>query len=88
MIRLPHVELRPVQIALGEDGAGLLVLIDEWLVAILVRLAAAHGPLEGHWFMETGYGRFSLGEPPTFSDEKAAVDWFRSSAADRRSEDF
>ena len=86
MIRLPRIDLRPVQVAVGEEGGGLLVFIDDWMVAVLVRLAGAHGPLEGHWFLETGYGRFGQGPAPTFSDEETAVDWFRSSAADYRSD--
>ncbi len=79
-----RVELQPVRIALPEEGGGRLVFIDEWLVAVLVRLSADHGPLAGHWYLETGYGRFGEGQAVTFSDETSAIDWFKSTAADGR----
>lgn len=77
------LEFRSVQVATGEEGPGLLVFASDWLLAVLVRLGEAHGESAGHWFLETGYGRFSGGEHPVFIDQSAAADWFNSSLADR-----
>lgn len=84
---LLHLKFRPVKVPLREEGSGLLVFIDGWLVAVLVRLADHHGTLAGQWFLETGYGRFSEGEAPVFADETSAAAWFRSSLADQRLDD-
>jgi hypothetical protein len=43
----------------SEDRDGCLVLVDEDLAGVLVRLSADHGPdCEGQWFLEAGFGRF------------------------------
>ncbi|MBE7158282.1 MAG: hypothetical protein INR62_07580 [Rhodospirillales bacterium] len=82
-----HLKFRPVQIAVGEEGSGLLVFNGEWLIAVLVQLSDSHGDQAGHWFLETGYGRFSEGEQPVFVDRAEAAAWFRSSLADRHMND-
>ena len=77
-----RVEARPVQVAAGEQEGGLLSFHDDWLIAVLVRLSARHGEIAGHWFLETGYGRFSEREQLVFRDEAEAVAWFKSHLAD------
>ena len=76
------VQFQPVRVAAGEDGDGLLVLVEGWLIAVLVRLSDQHGALSGHWFLESGYGRFAGPEQPTFSDLSTAEAWFGSHLAD------
>jgi hypothetical protein len=42
----------------SEDRDGCLVLVNEDLAGVLVRLSADHGPdLAGQWFLEAGFGR-------------------------------
>ena len=77
-----RIETRPVRVAAGEQEGGLLVFNDDWLIAVLVRLSDKHGAIAGHWFLETGYGRFSQREQMLFKDEAEAVAWFRSVLAD------
>lgn len=74
--------MRPVRIAIGEQNGGLLVFNDGWLIAVMVQLSDKHGELAGHWFLETGYGRFSRREQLVFKDETEAVAWFTSHLAD------
>ena len=77
------MELRVVKVAAREEGDGALVLVDGWLVAVLVRLAGHHGELSGHWFLESGYGRFSEIEQVTFATLPLAEDWFVSHLSDQ-----
>jgi hypothetical protein len=43
----------------SEDRDGCLVLVNEHLAGVLIRLSAAHGiDLAGQWFLEVGFGRF------------------------------
>ena len=42
------MELQVVKVAAREEGSGALVLVDDWLVAVLVQLAGHHGEFSGH----------------------------------------
>ena len=61
----------------------MLVLVDGWLVAVLVRLSDQHDSHSGHWFLESGYGRLADVAHTTFDDLAAATAWFTSHLADR-----
>jgi hypothetical protein len=80
-------QFQPVCVPVESDGEGLLVLVNGWLIALLVRLAAEHGDITGHWFVETIYGNIGGGEHPVFADLAQAEHWFASQFADRRSAD-
>ncbi len=77
------MDLQVVKVAAKEEGSGVLVLVNGWLVAVLVQLAGHHGDLSGHWFLESGYGRFSEVEQTTFPTLALAEDWFMSHLSDR-----
>ena len=66
------ISLQPVRIGTGYDEDGLLVLADDYLVAVLVRLTDRHGEEAGKWFLETGYGRLSRRQQRIFADIDAA----------------
>ena len=66
------ISLQPVRVATGCDEDGLLVLADDYLVAVLVRLTERHGEKAGKWFLETGYGRLDGPQQPIFADLDAA----------------
>jgi hypothetical protein len=53
------VFFRPIRVLTdSEDRDGCLVLVNDDLVGVLVRLSADHGPdLAGQWFLEAGFGR-------------------------------
>ena len=71
------LEFRPVHVATGsEDTEGLLALVDEQLVAVLVRLSELHDELAGYWFIEAAFGlRHSH---RTFRDLDSAQQWLLS----------
>jgi hypothetical protein len=73
------ITFRPIQVnALVDDGQGQLVLANDRLVAVLVRLTdAAHGSERLHWFLEAGFGPCNTTVPPAFRDLKAAETWIR-----------
>jgi hypothetical protein len=59
------------------DEDGMLVFVEDRLVAVLVRLSDAHEELglAGQWFLETSYGLRLTGREPTFPDLEAAQAW-------------
>jgi hypothetical protein len=67
--------LQPVRVANSHDEEGLLVLAEDRLVAVLVRLSEEHGDLSGDWFLEAGFGRLDGPHHPTFRDLDEAQDW-------------
>ena len=69
--------LQPARIATSIDEEGMLVFVDDRLVAVLVRLSDAHEELgiAGRWFLETAYGLRLTEMTPTFPDLDAAQAW-------------
>lgn len=54
------ISFQPIQIADEPDGDGQLVMVDERLAGVLVRLDdELHGEHGGGWFLEAGFGRLS-----------------------------
>lgn len=51
----PELRLQPVRVATSLDGDGVLVFVDDRLVARLVQFSDAHEELgiAGNWYMET-----------------------------------
>ena len=74
-----NIQFRRVKVAAREEGRGVLVLADGWLIAALVQLSSHHGKQSGHWFLENGYGRFSELGQTTFPTLSLAKDWFANS---------
>jgi len=69
--------LQPVRVDAGEEGEGLLVFAEGWLVAVLVRLADIHEEAAGYWFLEKGFGKLDRPDPPVFSDLATAEQWIK-----------
>ena len=77
--------LQPVRVDAGGDEEGLLVLVDDQLVGVLVRLSVQHASLAGRWFLEASFGPTLEASPaPTFSDLGAAREWIDRRARRRR----
>jgi hypothetical protein len=70
------IVLQAIAVRTGcNDKIGQLVLIDNELVALLVRLDdKMHGADEGKWFLEVALG--PLEGQPTFGNLEDAKDWF------------
>ena len=73
-----NLDFEPVKVAARENGPGMLVFADGWLVAVLVELSSIHMARAGCWFLESGFGYFAQGEQPVFLDIPEAEEWFRS----------
>ena len=73
----PKIELQPIRVMTdSDDREGLLVTIDAYLVAVLVRLdSPAHGEQRGGWFLEAGFGPCGGPSKPVFDQLEEAQDW-------------
>jgi hypothetical protein len=71
------MEFRPIKVATGSaDEEGRLVLVEDRLVAVLVRLEdSGHGAARGQWCLEAGFNGVDSTEPPLFVDLEAAERW-------------
>ena len=71
------LHLQPMQVATGSrDREGLLVLSDNRLMAVLVRLSdPQHGGLTGTWFLEAGFGPCASVRMHVFETVEQAQDW-------------
>ena len=71
----PRLALQPAKIATGCDETGILVLAEDRIVAILIRLdASCHEELQGRWFLEVGFGRCA-GTPEPFERLSDGLLW-------------
>jgi hypothetical protein len=73
----PSIRLQPIRVLTeNADNEGCLVMADEQLAAVLVRLdGAEHGDHHGRWFLEAGFGKCSSASPPIFADPDEGADW-------------
>jgi hypothetical protein len=75
------ITLQMMCVSAGPDQEGCLVLHDDCLVAVLVRLSVWHGEAAGGWFYEAGFGLLDGPDHPTFSDLEEAKDYIRGRLA-------
>ncbi|HEY0413034.1 MAG TPA: hypothetical protein VGD66_07825 [Allosphingosinicella sp.] len=57
------------------DEAAMLVFREGHLVAVISQLSAAHGVLEGQWFVEKTFGELEERPDRTFVDMPAVEAW-------------
>lgn len=70
--------LQHVRVATVDGGeAGVLVIKEDQLVAVLTRVDEALYSAKGQWFLETGYGRLS-GCHALFQTLEEAQTWIHS----------
>jgi hypothetical protein len=67
------VTLQPICVSTARGQDSFLVLNDECLVAVLVRLSAEFGEDAGRWFYEAGFGSLDGPDHPIFADLDAAT---------------
>lgn len=74
---MSHLTVEPIRIATAsEDEAGLLVLIDRRLAAVLSRLDAGyHGEARGRWFVEAAFGDCAVPATPPHARLGDALRW-------------
>lgn len=60
---------------MGDDGDGMLLLVDDQLVGVLVRLSSQHGSMAGRWFLEASFGRGLEVTQLAFENLEAAKVW-------------
>jgi hypothetical protein len=76
--------LLPVRVGNGSDEEGMLVFNGgQRLVAVLTHLGGQYGPVSGHWYLESGYGRVDGITHPTFADLTAAKEWINQRLANQ-----
>ena len=75
--------MRPIRINTGSsDTDGRLVLADDRLVAVFVRLTGEeHGPLRGSWALEAGFGPCQALATGGFETLRQAGEWVRAQLA-------
>jgi len=63
------------------DSNGVLMLLDDQLIAILVELSdEMHGEACGRWALENTFGLFNPSAPETFVSIEQAWDWLKRAA--------
>ncbi len=67
--------LQPMRVATGFDEEGMMILDEQRLVAVLVRLSDENEVAPGQWYLEAGFGRIDGGSHPLFSNLDMAQDW-------------
>jgi hypothetical protein len=67
--------LQPICVATARGQDSFLVLDDDCLVAVLVRLSAEYGEDAGNWFYEAGFGPLDGPDHPTFTNLDDATDY-------------
>jgi hypothetical protein len=75
--------LQPICVATGFDEEGMMVLNEQQLVAVLVRLSDKNEVAPGQWYLEAGFGRLDGGSHPTFSNLDMVKDWISQRLAYR-----
>ncbi len=75
--------LQPIRVATGFDEEGMMVLNEQRLVAVLVRLSDENEVAPGQWYLEAGFGRLDGGSHPTFSNLDMVKDWISQRLAYR-----
>ena len=74
----PLVVLQSISVdTRSPDQAGMLVLVNGLLVAVLVRLDAPWHTRPGAWHMEAGLGRLAGVRAPVFDTLQDATRWIR-----------
>lgn len=74
----PLVVLQPISVdTASPDQAGMLVMVNGKLVAVLVRLDAPEHERRGTWHMEIGLGRLGNVRTPAFNTLEDATHWIR-----------
>jgi hypothetical protein len=67
--------LQPVCVSTARGQDSFLVLEDDCLVAVLVRLSAEYGEDAGSWFYEAGFGSLDGPDHPIFPGLEEATDY-------------
>ena len=71
-----NVVFQALEVATGsDDREGMLVLSNDRLIAVLVRLSNGHGANAGMWFLEHGFGLLDTTDHPVFADLHAVKRW-------------
>jgi hypothetical protein len=75
----PDISFQPMRVLIdGHDSEGRLVLVDDQLVAVIVRLDGQnHGPKQrGLWHVEATFGMYNVPRPlPLFKTPEGARAW-------------
>ncbi|HEV2564326.1 MAG TPA: hypothetical protein VGU19_04500 [Microvirga sp.] len=69
------ISFTPMRVLIdGHDTDGRLVLADNQLAAVVVRLDGTHHDSEhkGWWYLEAGFGKCNIGDAPLFRTPEEA----------------
>ena len=69
--------LQPICVSTARGQDSFLVLEDDCLVAVLVRLSAQYGDDAGSWFYEAGFGKLDGPAHPIFPSLERAKDYIQ-----------
>lgn len=72
------ISFQPIRVLIdGHDSEGNLVLADNQLTAVFVRLDGTHHDPEhkGWWYLEAGFGKCGIRDAPLFKTPEEAGAW-------------
>ncbi len=73
-----NISFQPMRVLIdGHDTDGKLVLADNQLAAVFVRLDGTHHDpeLKGWWHLEAGFGKCNIRDAPLFKTPEEAGAW-------------
>ncbi len=73
-----NISSQPIGVLIDDqDSQGSLILADNQLVAVLIRLDSKNHPAEirGRWRLVVGFGKCNVLGPPVFETPKEAAAW-------------
>ena len=74
------LSFQPMRVRIdGHDSEGRLVLVDNQLVAVIVRLdgQSHHSKQRGLWHLEAGFGKCAMPYVPLFTTPEEAGAWVK-----------
>ena len=77
-VMIRNIAFQPLRVLIdGHDSEGSLVLADNQLAAVIVRLDGEHHALEhaGRWHLEAGFGKCDKRDAPLFTTPEEARAW-------------
>jgi len=73
-----EVTFAPIKVRVAGQAEGQLALVDDALVAVLVKLDDSHGELSGRWYAEAAFNSLERMDEMTFQTLDEAANWIKS----------
>ena len=73
-----EITFAPIKVRVAGQAEGQLALVDDTLVAVLVKLDDSHGELSGRWYAEAAFNSLERMDEMAFQTLDEAANWIKS----------